>query len=102
MTANVQRMVLRRRHPGRHRPRARRGRSAAAVRDWCQGLLFGVARGDPATLAVVAVIMTVVDIGACWIPAARAARIEPGDALRAQCERVVRRVPFGQPLVAAY
>jgi len=49
-----------------------------------RGLLFGVAARDPETLAVVAVIMTVVGIAACWIPAARAARIDPGVALRAQ------------------
>jgi hypothetical protein len=49
-----------------------------------QGLLFGVEARDPATLAVVAVVMMAVGIGACWIPAARAARIDPGVALRAQ------------------
>jgi len=49
-----------------------------------QGLLFGVESKDPATLAVVAVVMTIVGIAACWIPAARAARIDPGMALRAQ------------------
>ena len=49
-----------------------------------QGLLFGVAPNDPATLAGVAVLMAAVGIGACWIPAARAARIDPGVALRGQ------------------
>jgi putative ABC transport system permease protein len=49
-----------------------------------KGLLFGVDSHDPATLAIVAIIMTVVGIAACWIPAARAARIDPGAALRAQ------------------
>ncbi len=49
-----------------------------------QGLLFGVAPHDPATLGVVAVLMAAVGIAACWIPAARAARIDPGVALRAQ------------------
>jgi putative ABC transport system permease protein len=49
-----------------------------------RGLLFGVAPNDPATLLGVAVLMAVVGIGACWIPALRAARIDPGDALRAQ------------------
>ncbi|MEP6765564.1 MAG: FtsX-like permease family protein, partial [Gemmatimonadaceae bacterium] len=49
-----------------------------------QGLLFGVAPHDPTTLGVVAGIMTIVGIGACWIPAARAARIDPGIAMRAQ------------------
>jgi predicted permease len=49
-----------------------------------QGLLFGVAGRDPVTLGIVAVIMTAVGIGACWVPAARASRIDPGTALRAQ------------------
>lgn len=49
-----------------------------------QGLLFGVAPHDPVTLAGVTLIMAVVGIRACWIPAMRAARIDPGIALRAQ------------------
>jgi predicted permease len=48
-----------------------------------QGLLFGVAANDPATLGIVAAIMTAVGVGACWLPAARAARIDPSVALRA-------------------
>jgi predicted permease len=49
-----------------------------------QGLLFGVAANDPMTLSGVAVLMAAIGIAACWIPAARAARIDPGIALRAQ------------------
>jgi putative ABC transport system permease protein len=49
-----------------------------------QGLLFGVAPHDPVTLGFVAVLMAVIGIAACWIPAARAARIDPGVAIRAQ------------------
>jgi predicted permease len=49
-----------------------------------QGLLFGVAPNDPTTLLIVATLMAAVGIAACWIPAARAARVEPGEALRAQ------------------
>ena len=49
-----------------------------------RGLLFNVAPNDPATLAVVALVMAAVGIAACWIPAARAARIDPGIAIRAQ------------------
>lgn len=49
-----------------------------------QGLLYGVAPHDPVTLAAVAVLMALVGIGACWIPALRAARIDPGVAIRAQ------------------
>jgi predicted permease len=49
-----------------------------------QGLLFGVQPHDPVTLALVALLMASVGIVACWIPALRAARIEPAIALRAQ------------------
>ena len=49
-----------------------------------QGLLFGVPPYDPLTLAGVAALMTAVGIAACWIPAARAARVAPGVALRSQ------------------
>ena len=49
-----------------------------------RGLLFGVAPHDPVTLAVVAVLMLAVGIGACWLPALRAARIDPVMAIRGQ------------------
>jgi predicted permease len=48
-----------------------------------QGLLFGIEPHDPVTLAGVAFIMAAVGILACWIPALKAARIDPGIALRA-------------------
>jgi ABC-type antimicrobial peptide transport system permease subunit len=48
-----------------------------------RGLLFGVPAHDPVTLTIVALIMAVVGVGACWIPAFRAAQIDPGIALRA-------------------
>jgi ABC-type antimicrobial peptide transport system permease subunit len=48
-----------------------------------RGLLFGVAPHDPLTLIAVAVMITVVGIGACWIPALRAARIDPAITMRA-------------------
>jgi putative ABC transport system permease protein len=49
-----------------------------------RGLLFGVAPHDPMTLVGVASTMFVVGIAACWLPARRAASIDPGIALRAQ------------------
>ena len=49
-----------------------------------RGLLFGVAPHDPMTLIGVALTMLVVGIAACWLPARRAASIDPGVALRAQ------------------
>jgi putative ABC transport system permease protein len=47
-----------------------------------RGLLFGVAPYDPITLVSVAVAMGVIGAGACWIPALRAARIDPAIAVR--------------------
>ncbi len=49
-----------------------------------RGLLFGVAPHDPVTLSLVAVIMTLVGVGACWLPALRAARIDPAVTIRAR------------------
>ena len=49
-----------------------------------RGLLFGVEPHDPLTFVGVAVMMAVIGIGACWIPALRAARIDPAIAMRAQ------------------
>ena len=49
-----------------------------------RGLLFGVAPHDPTTLVAVAVMMIAVGIAACWLPALRAARIDPAVAIRGQ------------------
>ncbi len=49
-----------------------------------RGLLFGVAPHDPVTLGAVVVLMAAVGIGACWLPALRAAKIDPAVAIRAQ------------------
>jgi len=47
-----------------------------------RGLLFGVAPNDPVTLMGVAALMTTVGIAACWLPARRAARVDPAVAMR--------------------
>ena len=47
-----------------------------------RGLLFGVAPHDPVTLAGVALLMTAIGLAACWLPALRAARIDPAVAIR--------------------
>ena len=47
-----------------------------------RGLLFGVAPHDPMTLALVSVVMVLVGLAACWLPAARAAGVDPMVALR--------------------
>jgi predicted permease len=49
-----------------------------------QGLLFNVGPNDPLTLTGVATLMAVIGIAACLVPAARAARIAPSQALRSQ------------------
>ena len=47
-----------------------------------RGLLFGVAPHDPMTLALVSIVMVLVGLAACWLPAARAAGVDPMVALR--------------------
>jgi ABC-type antimicrobial peptide transport system permease subunit len=47
-----------------------------------RGLLFGVPPYDPVTLMTVAAMMVLVGLGACWLPALRAARIDPAVAIR--------------------
>lgn len=47
-----------------------------------EGLLFGVTARDPFTLLAVAGTMIAIGLVACWVPAARASRIDPSEALR--------------------
>ena len=53
--------------------------AAGVVRD----LLFGVAPHDPATFVAVAALMAAIGVVACWVPARRAARVDPAIARRA-------------------
>ena len=46
------------------------------------GMLYGVAPADPATLAAVAAALLAIALFACWLPARRAARVDPTEALR--------------------
>jgi ABC-type antimicrobial peptide transport system permease subunit len=47
-----------------------------------RGLLFGIEPHDPVTLVGVSLVMATIGIGACLIPARRAARIDPAIAMR--------------------
>lgn len=48
-----------------------------------RGFLFGVAPRDPITFGAVALLMAVIGIVACWIPALRASQIDPAITMRA-------------------
>ena len=47
-----------------------------------RGLLFGVAPHDPPTFVVAGALMAIIGILACWIPALRAARVDPAVTMR--------------------
>ncbi|HEY2162548.1 MAG TPA: ABC transporter permease [Gemmatimonadaceae bacterium] len=55
---------------------------AVAGTHFIRGLLFGVEPNDPITLLGVAAAMAVVGVAACWLPALRAAKIDPAVAIR--------------------
>jgi ABC-type antimicrobial peptide transport system permease subunit len=44
--------------------------------------LYGISANDPLTISTVAGLLLLVALGACWIPARRAARVDPVRALR--------------------
>ena len=47
-----------------------------------QSLLFGIEAGDPLMLAAAAVVLAAVTLGAAYIPARRASRVDPMSVLR--------------------
>ncbi len=57
--------------------------SALAAR-LIQGMLFGVPPQDPVTFLAVAALVSLVGLGACALPALRAARVDPLVAIRAE------------------
>jgi putative ABC transport system permease protein len=58
--------------------------SAAAATRALTTLIYGVAAADPVTYASVVILLVAVSIVACWIPATRAARVDPTMTLRAE------------------
>lgn len=51
---------------------------------WLESILFGVAPGDPMTLAVSAAGVVALTLAACFVPAWRASRVDPTRALRSE------------------
>jgi len=56
--------------------------AALAFTRLVDGLLVGVAPSDPLSRVIAVSVLTVAAIAACWIPARRAANVDPIVALR--------------------
>jgi ABC-type antimicrobial peptide transport system permease subunit len=56
--------------------------AALGLTRFMQGMLYDVPAQDLATFALVPLVFAAVAVVACWIPAARAARVQPTEALR--------------------
>jgi putative ABC transport system permease protein len=56
--------------------------AAGVLTELIKSLLFGIGAMDPATFAVVAILLSVVAFGACYLPARRAMLVDPIVALR--------------------
>lgn len=58
--------------------------AALALSQLMATLLFGVSPTDPLTFVGVALLLMIVPLSACYVPARRAARVNPITALRCQ------------------
>lgn len=58
--------------------------SALALQRVIGKLLFGVSPTDPTTFTLIALLLILVALFACWIPARRAAKVDPLTALRSE------------------
>lgn len=56
--------------------------AAFALTRWMEDLLFAVRPIDLSTYGVVAALLTLVALFACWIPARRATKVDPMIALK--------------------
>lgn len=58
--------------------------ASVALTRYLGAMLFGVTARDPATFVALAAVMSIVSALACYVPARRAARVDPLTAIRAE------------------